>query len=82
MHMDDKDIMARITDLIDTEHGLRGQLARGEPARNRSGSAFVLLKRRLTSAGTCYVSAGRGGSTGEPGRCPGPSGVEVEGYQQ
>ena len=30
MHMDDKDIMARISDLIDTEHELRGQLARGE----------------------------------------------------
>ncbi len=28
--MDDKDIMARITDLIDDEHELRGQLARGE----------------------------------------------------
>jgi hypothetical protein len=28
--MNDKDIMARITDLIDDEHQLRGQLARGE----------------------------------------------------
>jgi Protein of unknown function (DUF2630) len=28
--MDDKDIMSRITDLIDTEHELRGQLQRGE----------------------------------------------------
>jgi hypothetical protein len=28
--MDDQEIMARITNLIDTEHELRGQLARGE----------------------------------------------------
>jgi hypothetical protein len=28
--MNDKDIMARITDLIDDEHQLRRQLARGE----------------------------------------------------
>jgi hypothetical protein len=28
--MNDKDIMARITDLIDDEHQLRGQLTRGE----------------------------------------------------
>ena len=28
--MDDKDIMARISDLIETEHELRGQLQRGE----------------------------------------------------
>ena len=28
--MDDKDIMSRISELIDTEHDLRGQLQRGE----------------------------------------------------
>ncbi|MGH3211879.1 MAG: DUF2630 family protein [Trebonia sp.] len=28
--MDDKDIMSKITDLIDAEHELRGQLQRGE----------------------------------------------------
>jgi hypothetical protein len=28
--MDDKEIMSRITELIDTEHELRGQLQRGE----------------------------------------------------
>lgn len=30
MVMDDTDIMSRITELIDTEHRLRGQLQRGE----------------------------------------------------
>ena len=81
--MDDKDIMARISDLIETEHELRGQLARESSARNRSGSVFVLLKWRSTSAGICCVSAGRGGSTGRTRTHAEVRPVpEVEGYQQ
>jgi len=83
MHMDDKDIMARITDLIVTEHDLRGQLARGELSseqeRERLRSAEEALDQcwdllRQRRAKREYGESAEGAAVR-----PVP---EVEGYQQ
>ena len=81
--MDDKDIMARISELIDTEHELRGQLQRGElnseQQRNRLRSAEEALD-------VCWDLLRQRRAKREFGESPDGANVrpvsEVEGYQQ
>ena len=82
-HMDDKDIMARITELIDTEHQLRGQLQRGELSSEQE-------RERLRSAedalDVCWDLLRQRRAKREFGESPDGAVVrptsEVEGYQQ
>ena len=81
--MDDKDIMARISELIDTEHELRSQLQRGElnseQQRNRLRSAEEALD-------VCWDLLRQRRAKREFGESPDGANVrpvsEVEGYQQ
>jgi uncharacterized protein YajQ (UPF0234 family) len=83
MHMDDKDIMAKISELIETEHDLRGQLARGELSseqeRERLRSSEVALDQ-------CWDLLRQRRARRQYGENPDAAEVrpvaEVEGYQQ
>jgi hypothetical protein len=81
--MDDKEIMARISGLIDTEHELRTQLQRGELSseqeRERLRSAEEALDQcwdllRQRRAKREYGESADGAAVRPPS--------EVEGYQQ
>lgn len=81
--MDDKDIMTRIGDLIDTEHELREQLQRGElnseQERERLRSAEEALDQ-------CWDLLRQRRAKRQYGENPDGAAVrpvsEVEGYQQ
>lgn len=83
MHMDDKEILARINGLIETEHDLRGQLADGklssEQERERLRSAEEALDQ-------CWDLLRQRRARREFGENPDGAIVrpapEVEGYQQ
>ena len=82
-HMDDKEILGRINDLIETEHELRGQLAAGqlssEQERERLRSAEEALDQ-------CWDLLRQRRARREFGENPDAAAVrstaEVEGYQQ
>jgi Protein of unknown function (DUF2630) len=81
--MDDKEIMARISELIDTEHSLRSQLAQGELSSEQE-------KQRLRSAeealDQCWDLLRQRRAKRQYGESPDGAEVrpasEVEGYQQ
>jgi hypothetical protein len=81
--MDDKDIMARISNLIDTEHELRGQLSRGELSseqeRERLRSAEEALDQCWDLLRQRRAKRQYGDSPEDAAARPVP---EVEGYQQ
>ena len=83
MHMDDKDIMARITNLITTEHDLRGQLARGELSSEQERERLRSAEEALDQ---CWDLLRQRRAKREFGDNPEGSAVrpvsEVEGYQQ
>ena len=83
MHMDDKDIMARITDLITTEHDLRGQLARGELSSEQERERLRSAEEALDQ---CWDLLRQRRAKREFGENPEGTAVrpvsEVEGYQQ
>ena len=83
MHMDDKDIMARINDLIDTEHDLRGQLARGELSSEQERERLRSTEEALDQ---CWDLLRQRRAKREFGDSPENAAArpvsEVEGYQQ
>ena len=83
MHMDDKDIMSRITNLITTEHDLRGQLARGELSSEQERERLRSAEEALDQ---CWDLLRQRRAKREFGENPEGSAVrpvsEVEGYQQ
>jgi len=82
-HMNDKDIMARITDLIDTEHQLRGQLQRGELSSEQERERLRSAEEALD---VCWDLLRQRRAKREFGESPDGAAVrpvsEVEGYQQ
>ena len=81
--MDDKEIMARIGELITTEHDLRGQLARGELSSEQERERLRSAEEALDQ---CWDLLRQRRARREFGEDPDgavvrPS-VEVEGYQQ
>ena len=83
MHMDDKDIMSRITNLITTEHDLRSQLARGELSSEQERERLRSAEEALDQ---CWDLLRQRRAKREFGENPEGSAVrpvsEVEGYQQ
>ena len=83
MHMDDKDIMARIGDLIETEHELRGQLARGELTSEEERERLRVAEQALDQ---CWDLLRQRRARRQYGENPDSAEVrpvsEVEGYQQ
>ena len=83
MHMDDKEIMSRISELIDSEHELRGQLQRGELSseeeRQRLRSTEEALDQCWDLLRQRRAKREYGGSPDDAAARPVP---EVEGYQQ
>ncbi len=82
-HMDDTDIMARISDLIDTEHQLRGQLQRGELSSDQERERLRSTEEALD---ICWDLLRQRRAKREFGENPRDANVrpvsEVEGYQQ
>jgi hypothetical protein len=83
MHMDDKDIMARIGDLIQEEHQLRGQLARGELSSEQERERLRSSEQALDQ---CWDLLRQRRARRQYGENPDAAEVrpvtEVEGYQQ
>jgi hypothetical protein len=81
--MDDTDIMARISDLIDTEHELRGQLQRGELSSEQERERLRSTEQALD---VCWDLLRQRRAKREFGENPKDANVrpvsEVEGYQQ
>ena len=81
--MDDKDIMSRITDLIDTEHELRGQLQRGELSSEQERERLRSTEEALDQ---CWDLLRQRRAKREFGESPEDAAArpvsEVEGYQQ
>jgi hypothetical protein len=81
--MDDKEIMTRISGLIETEHELRGQLAEGtlssEQERERLRSAEEALDQCWDLLRQRRARRQYGENPDEAAARPAP---EVEGYQQ
>jgi hypothetical protein len=81
--MDDKEIMTRISGLIETEHELRGQLAEGtlssEQERGRLRSAEEALDQCWDLLRQRRARRQYGENPDEAAARPAP---EVEGYQQ
>jgi hypothetical protein len=81
--MDDKDIMARITELIDTEHQLRDQLQRGELSSEQERERLRSAEEALD---VCWDLLRQRRAKREFGESPDGAIVrpvsEVEGYQQ
>jgi hypothetical protein len=81
--MDDKEIMSRITDLIDTEHVLRGQLQRGELSSEQERERLRSTEEALDQ---CWDLLRQRRAKREFGESPGDAAArpvsEVEGYQQ
>ena len=81
--MDDKAIMARISELITTEHDLRGQLARGELSSEQERERLRSAEEALDQ---CWDLLRQRRAKREFGESPEGAAVrpvsEVEGYQQ
>ncbi len=81
--MDDKEIMARISELITTEHDLRGQLARGELSSEQERERLRFAEEALDQ---CWDLLRQRRAKREFGESPENATVrpvsEVEGYQQ
>jgi hypothetical protein len=83
MHMDDKDIMARITNLIDTEHELRGQLSRGELSSEQERERLRSAEEALDQCWDLLRQRRARRQYGEnPDSAAARPVTEVEGYQQ
>jgi len=83
MHMDDTDIMARISELIETEHDLRGQLSRGELSSEQERDRLRSAEEALDQ---CWDLLRQRRARREFGENPDSAAArpvsEVEGYQQ
>jgi hypothetical protein len=81
--MDDKEIMARISGLIETEHELRGQLAAGELSSEQERERLRSAEEALDQ---CWDLLRQRRARREYGESPADAAVrpsaEVEGYQQ
>jgi hypothetical protein len=81
--MDDKDIMTRITELIDTEHDLRGRLQRGELGLEQERERLRSAEEALDQ---CWDLLRQRRAKREFGDNPDGAAArpvsEVEGYQQ
>ena len=81
--MDDKDIMSRISELIDTERELRGQLQRGELSSEQERDRLRSAEEALD---VCWDLLRQRRAKREYGESPDGADVrpatEVEGYQQ
>jgi hypothetical protein len=81
--MDDKDIMGRITDLIDTEHQLRSQHARGELTSEQERERLRSAEEALDQ---CWDLLRQRRAKRQYGESPDAAEArpvsEVEGYQQ
>ena len=81
--MDDKDIMSRIGELIDTEHELRNQLQRGELSSEEERERLRSTEEALDQ---CWDLLRQRRAKREFGDSPDGAAVrpasEVEGYQQ
>ena len=82
-HMDDKEIMSRISELIDTEHELRGQLQRGELSSEQERERLRSTEEALDQ---CWDLLRQRRAKREFGDSPENAAArpvsEVEGYQQ
>ena len=81
--MDDKEIMSRISELITTEHDLRGQLARGELSSEQERERLRSAEEALDQCWDLLRQRRARREFGEnpDGAMARPVG-EVEGYQQ
>jgi Protein of unknown function (DUF2630) len=81
--MDDKDIMSRISELIDTEHQLRGQLQRGELSSEQEHERLRSAEEALDQ---CWDLLRQRRAKRQYGENPDDTVArpvsEVEGYQQ
>jgi hypothetical protein len=81
--MDDKEIMSRISELIDTEHELRSQLRRGELSSEQERERLRSTEQALDQ---CWDLLRQRRAKREFGESPNDAAVrpvsEVEGYQQ
>ncbi|MGH3280249.1 MAG: DUF2630 family protein [Trebonia sp.] len=81
--MDDTDIMSKISELIDVEHELRGQLQRGELG---SGQERERLRRAEEALDQCWDLLRQRRAKRQYGESPDAAAArpvsEVEGYQQ
>ena len=81
--MDDKEIMSRISELISTEHELRGQLQRGELSSEQERERLRSAEEALDQ---CWDLLRQRRARREFGDSPDDAEVrpisEVEGYQQ
>ena len=81
--MDDKEIMSRITELIGTEHELRGQLQRGELSTEQERERLRSAEQALDQ---CWDLLRQRRAKREFGESPEDATsrpvTEVEGYQQ
>ena len=81
--MDDTDIMARISELIETEHELRNQLAQGELSSEQERERLRFAEEALDQCWDLLRQrrARRGVGENPDGAAVRPA-AEVEGYQQ
>ncbi|TVZ07058.1 DUF2630 family protein [Trebonia kvetii] len=81
--MDDREIMSQISELITTEHDLRGQLARGELTSEQERERLRSAEEALDQ---CWDLLRQRRAKREFGESPEGAAVrsvsEVEGYQQ
>ena len=81
--MDDKDIMSRISDLIETEHDLRGMIQRGELSSEQERERLRSTEEALDQ---CWDLLRQRRARREFGENPDGANArpasEVEGYQQ
>jgi Protein of unknown function (DUF2630) len=81
--MDDKDIMSKITELIDTEHELRSQHARGELSTEQEKERLRSTEEALDQ---CWDLLRQRRAKRDYGENPNDAAArpvpEVEGYQQ
>ena len=83
MHMDDKEILARISGLIETEHDLRSQLAEGKLSSEHEREQLRSAEEALDQ---CWDLLRQRRARREFGESPDGAQArpvsEVEGYQQ
>jgi hypothetical protein len=81
--MDDKDIMSRISELIDTEHDLRDQLQRGELSSEQERERLRSAEEALDQCWDLLRQRRAKRQYGEnPNNAAARAVSEVEGYQQ
>ena len=81
--MDDKQIMGRISELIDTEHQLRGQLQRGELSSEQEKERLRSAEEALDQCWDLLRQRRARRQYGEnPDSAEARPVTEVEGYQQ